>query len=110
MGIIKMDDEHWAVAVAEDGTPVTTAMVNEWCEAYDKGELPNGYEVDRSIKSGELRGLHGTTPEGVKREVVKADSGGFSDLDFSKENAAAPLVEEKMGTVSMPVPGAPSKR
>ena len=65
MGIIKMDDEHWAVAVAEDGTPVTTAMVNEWCEAYGKGELPDGYEVDGLVKPEELRGLFGTTPEGA---------------------------------------------
>lgn len=28
------------------GVPVTGAMVDEWCAAYDKGDLPEGYAVD----------------------------------------------------------------
>lgn len=110
MSIIKMDDEHWVIATAEDGTPVTAAMVNGWCEACGKGELPDGYEVDGANKPGELRGLSGTTPEGAEREAGKAEAGGFPDLDFSKENAGEPLVEEKMETVSAPVLNCASKR
>lgn len=34
------------IAGAENGVPVTGAMVDEWCSAYDKSDLPKGYDVD----------------------------------------------------------------
>lgn len=34
------------IAGTENGVPVTGAMVDEWCAAYDKGDLPKGYDVD----------------------------------------------------------------
>lgn len=41
--IVDTSDKKRVVAVAEDGTPVTGAMVDCWCDAYDRGELPDGY-------------------------------------------------------------------
>lgn len=35
-----------AVAVAENDTPVTQSMIDEWCAAYESGALPEGYKFD----------------------------------------------------------------
>ena len=45
MSVIDTSDKKKVIAVAENGVPVTGAMVDEWCAAYDKGELPEGYAV-----------------------------------------------------------------
>lgn len=37
------------IAVAENGLPVTEGMVQEWCDAYDRGCLPDGYEVEGPV-------------------------------------------------------------
>lgn len=39
-------DKKKVIAAAENGVPVTGAMVDEWCSAYDKGKLPKGYVTD----------------------------------------------------------------
>lgn len=46
MSVIDTSDKKKVIATAENGVPVTGAMVDEWCAAYDKGELPEGYAVD----------------------------------------------------------------
>lgn len=46
MCVIDTCDKKKVIAVAENGVPVTGAMVDEWCAAYDKGDLPEGYAVD----------------------------------------------------------------
>ena len=46
MSIIDTSDKEKVIAVAEIGVPVTGAMVDGWCAAYDKGELPEGYAAD----------------------------------------------------------------
>lgn len=46
MCVIDTSDKKKVIAVAENGVPVTGAMVDEWCAAYDKGDLPEGYAVD----------------------------------------------------------------
>lgn len=46
MSIIDTSDKEKVIVVTENGVPVTGAMVDEWCAAYDKGELPEGYAVD----------------------------------------------------------------
>lgn len=37
------------IAVAENGLPVTEGMFQEWCDSYDKGCLPDGYEVEGPV-------------------------------------------------------------
>lgn len=39
-------DKKKVIAAAENGVPVTGAMVDEWCAAYDEGKLPRGYAAD----------------------------------------------------------------
>lgn len=46
MSIIDTSDKKKVIAAAENGIPVTGAMVDEWCAAYDKGKLPRGYAAD----------------------------------------------------------------
>lgn len=48
---MKTDIKHpdSVIAVAENGIPVTEGMVQEWCDAYDKGCLPDGYEVEGPV-------------------------------------------------------------
>lgn len=52
MSVIDTSDKRNVVSVAEGGVPVTGAMVDEWCAAYDKGELPDGYEVEGIVSRG----------------------------------------------------------
>lgn len=37
---------------AEGGFKVTREMIEQWCAAYDAGELPDGYAFDGPIKPG----------------------------------------------------------
>lgn len=37
---------------AEGGFEVTREMIEQWCAAYDAGELPDGYAFDGPIKPG----------------------------------------------------------
>lgn len=46
MSSIEVNPTNEAIAVAEGGMPVTGKMIWEWCAAYDKGELPDGYSLD----------------------------------------------------------------
>lgn len=46
MSIIDTSDKQRVVSVAEGGVPVTGAMIDKWCAAYDDGRLPDGYEVE----------------------------------------------------------------
>lgn len=46
MCVIDTSGKEKVIAVAENGVPVTGAMVDEWCSAYDKGKLPKGYVTD----------------------------------------------------------------
>ena len=45
MSVIYTDDKQKVVSVAQGGVPVTGVMVDEWCAAYENGELPDGYEA-----------------------------------------------------------------
>lgn len=46
MSVIEVKPTDEVIAVAEGGIPVTGKMIEEWCAAYDKGELPDGYSLD----------------------------------------------------------------
>ena len=41
-----------SLPAAEGGFKVTHEMIEQWCAAYDAGELPEGYEFDGPIKPG----------------------------------------------------------
>ena len=43
---------------AEGGFKVTREAIEQWCAAYDKGELPDGYAFEGPVKQGRpsLRG------------------------------------------------------
>lgn len=58
MSVIDTSDKQAVVSIAENGTPVTGAMIDEWCAAYDAGTLPDGYEVDGVASRGRPP-LHG---------------------------------------------------
>ncbi len=49
MGVIDTSDKQRVVSVAEGVVPVTGAMVDGWCAAYERGELPDGYEVEGAV-------------------------------------------------------------
>ena len=51
MSVIDASDKQKVVSVAEGGVPVTGAMIDEWCAAYDRG-LPEDYEVEGSCAEG----------------------------------------------------------
>lgn len=44
MNIKPTDD---IVSFAEGNIPVTGKMIQEWCDSYDQGELPEGYSVEQ---------------------------------------------------------------
>lgn len=48
---ISMDN----LPAAEGGFEVTREMIEQWCAAYDAGELPDGYAFDGPIKPGRPR-------------------------------------------------------
>lgn len=52
MSVIDTTDRERVVSVAEDGTPVTGAMVDEWERAYAAGALPDGYAPDGAARAG----------------------------------------------------------
>lgn len=52
MSVINTSNKDEVVSVAENGMPVTGAMVDEWCAAYDKGELPKDYVVEGVVRKG----------------------------------------------------------
>ena len=58
MSVIDTSDKQKVVSVAEGGIPVTGAMIDEWCAAYDKGELHEGYETEGVATRGRPP-LHG---------------------------------------------------
>lgn len=41
-----------SLPASEGGFKVTREMVEQWCAAYDAGELPEGYAFDGPIKPG----------------------------------------------------------
>ena len=41
-----------SLPAAEGGFKVTREMIEQWCAAYDAGELPDGYAFDGPIKPG----------------------------------------------------------
>lgn len=60
MSVINTTDKQKVVSVAENGVPVTGEMIAEWCAAYDRGELPESYEVDGVVGANRPRPpLHG---------------------------------------------------
>lgn len=58
MSVIDTSDKERVVSVTEGGVPVTGAMIDEWCAAYDSGKLPDDYEVE-GVASHVRPPLHG---------------------------------------------------
>lgn len=58
MSVVDTSDEQKVISVAEGGIPVTAKMINEWCAAYDRDELPDGYETEGVVTRGRPP-LHG---------------------------------------------------
>lgn len=78
MSVIGLSDKDKVIAVAEDGTSVTAAMVSGWCEAYDKGELPDGYEVDGPATRGRPP-LHGERMSTITIRIPVAQKTALED-------------------------------
>lgn len=55
MSVVEVKPTDDVVAIAEGGIPVTGKMIQEWCAAYDAGELPAGYEFDGALRPGRPR-------------------------------------------------------
>lgn len=78
MSVIDTSDKKKVIAVAENGVPVTGAMVDEWCTAYDHGELPDGYAVDRTATVGRPP-LHGERMSTITIRLPKAQKAKLED-------------------------------
>ncbi len=44
--------ESKVISVAENGVAVTEEMVQTWCEAYEAGEIPEGYDEASPVVQG----------------------------------------------------------
>lgn len=79
------------IAIADNGQPVTQAMVDKWCEAYDKGEFPDGeYSTERIWYGVPTPTLSKTITFKVSESLEKsiksrAKQLGISASDFCRE-------------------------
>lgn len=79
--------EHY---IAASGTEITKEMIDMWCEAYEKGELPEGDYFYGPVVYGmpphsneKSSALQVVIPEGMKKDIEKkAQSGGISINSF----------------------------
>lgn len=78
MSVIDTSDKRNVVSVAEGGVPVTGAMVDEWCAAYDKGELPDGYEVEGIVSRGRPP-LHGEKMASMTIRLPRSQKAALED-------------------------------
>lgn len=60
------------------GVPVAGAMVDEWCAAYDKGELPDGYEVEWIVSRGRPP-LHGEKMASMTIRLPRSQKAALED-------------------------------
>lgn len=79
------------IAIADNGQPVTQAMVDKQCEAYDKGEFPDGeYSTERIWYGVPTPTLSKTITFKVSESLEKsiksrAKQLGISASDFCRE-------------------------
>lgn len=71
MSVIRTDDKSSVIAVAQDGTPVTGAMVDEWCSFWDAGRLPDGYSVEGPAPVGRPP-LHGERMSSITVRIPRS--------------------------------------
>lgn len=71
MSVIKTTDKNGVIAVAQDGTPVTGAMIDEWCASWDAGRLPDGYSVEGPTQVGRPP-LHGERMSSITVRITHA--------------------------------------
>ena len=83
---IEMDKPY----ITASGTEITEETINTWCEAYEKGELPEGDYFHGSVVYGmpphsneKSSVLQVVIPEGMKKDIEKrAQSEGISINSF----------------------------
>ena len=76
--------------IAASGTEITEEMIDMWCEAYEKGELPEGDHFHGPVVYGmpphsneKSSVLQVAIPEGMKKDIEKkAQSEGISINSF----------------------------
>lgn len=76
--------------IAASGTEITKEMIDMWCEAYEKGELPEGDYFHGPVVYGmpphsneKSSVLQVVIPEGIKKDIEKkAQSGAISINSF----------------------------
>lgn len=76
--------------ITANGTEITEEMINTWCEAYEKGELPEGDYFHGPVVYGmpphsneKSSVLQVVIPEGMKKDIEKrAQSEGISINSF----------------------------
>ncbi|WP_449675217.1 CopG family transcriptional regulator [Eggerthellaceae bacterium PR-HUZ602407-17] len=79
------------IAIADNGQSVTQAMVDKWCEAYDKGEFPDGeYSTERIWYGVPTPTLSKTITFKISESLEKsiksrAKQLGISASDFCRE-------------------------
>ena len=71
MSVIKTTDKNGVIAVAQDGTPATGAMIDEWCASWDAGRLPDGYSVEGPTQVGRPP-LHGERMSSITVRITHA--------------------------------------
>lgn len=102
MSAIDTSDKQRVVSVAEGGIPVTGAMIDEWCAAYDRSELPDGYETEGAAMHGRPP-LHGEAIIDLSFECSRSEgdliSRAATAAGMGKSEFVRSVVIEKARTV-----------
>lgn len=86
--------------IAATGQVITDAMIDHWCEAYERGEFPEGeHSVGDVVHGKPLRSRESTAvmtikvPVGMKAAVAKrAADNGISASEFARRAIANELL------------------
>lgn len=81
MSTVHVEPTDEVLFIAENGTPVTGNMILSWCEAYDKGGLPEGYEIEGPVDMGEVHPPLPPKKPDVEEYMKKR---GLTDEDLDK--------------------------
>ena len=95
-----MSDASGKAYVAPDGRPITEEMIGRWCEAYERGEFPEGeHSVGNVVMGRPPLSSEGTVtltiklPAGMKAAIVRrARSEGLSASAYARSVLASDLV------------------
>lgn len=82
---------------AEGGGEVTREMIQQWCEAYENGSLPDGYAFDGPIKPGRPKLADEATSSDYPESGAEAIARGAGFAGDNVPNAQAEVSERIQG-------------